>query len=138
VSAIAGGRSPGGRRSGGSLRPRSRTAGAALVGCCGRVVDPVALPGRRWGRSRPDGLTDGGLAADAQRLEERRLTCLERRVDLDLLERHADLTALATKLGALIDATRSGRRWSSGTCGRCAGPAGGRRRCAAGSPTSSG
>ena len=47
-----------------------------------------------------DGIVCQGLARDAQRLNEQRLACLERRIELDLaLGRHADLTG---ELAALV------------------------------------
>jgi len=52
-----------------------------------------------WRGPALDGMVCQGLAGEAQRLNEQRLACLERRIEVDLaLGRHADLTGELTAL----------------------------------------
>jgi len=77
-------------------------AGSALTGLGALATAADTLSGalNLWRGPALDGLACQGLAGEAQRLNEQRLACLERRIEVDLaLGRHADLTG---ELAALV------------------------------------
>jgi len=77
-------------------------AGSALTGRGELAAAADTLRGAldRWRGPALDGMVCQGLAGEAQRLNEQRLACLERRIEVDLaLGRHADLTG---ELAALV------------------------------------